>query len=188
MSGDGVERQLQTLIGVFLVAGFSGFVIDDGDVTVGTAVDAVDAADNDRLPDVDFERFLSLQDLGSRNPLSFSQELGELSDSQLLVELSLVNILKIGSGEVEAEEIDELLGGLGPTQAHGIKVGFEHAMNRGTVLHGGGRLGGDAPVALELELQAAAFVGVDGGGAKAPVQTIEHRQLEPGCGLRLGWV
>src|ERR1035438_9774730 len=42
---DRVEGQLQALVGVFLIAGLAGLVVDDGHAAVGPAVDTIDAAD-----------------------------------------------------------------------------------------------------------------------------------------------
>src|SRR5579864_3134664 len=41
-----VKGQLQALVGVFLIAGLTGLVVDDGDGAVRSAVDTVDAAND----------------------------------------------------------------------------------------------------------------------------------------------
>jgi len=64
---NGIQRELQTLIRVFLVAAFPGLVVDDGDAAVRPAVDAIDSADYQRFSNPDFKRLFRMQDLRRRN-------------------------------------------------------------------------------------------------------------------------
>ncbi len=134
------------------------------------------------------KRFLGVQHLRRGKRSGGGEELAQLGDPLLLVEFVLVGFLNFGVGEVEAEQFYQFVVGLGSPKVHGVEISFEHAMNRGTILHGRSRSGGQAPVALELELQSATLVGVDSGCAEASMQTVEYGQLEPQIRLRLGGI
>src|SRR5579871_374013 len=67
LSGDRVKRELQALVGVFLIASLARFVVDDSNRSIGPAVDAVDASDDGSLTDVNFKRLLGVQYVGRSN-------------------------------------------------------------------------------------------------------------------------
>src|SRR6202034_1693996 len=74
------------------------------------------------------------------------------------------------------------------TEVYGIEISLEDAMDGGSILHRRSRPGRQAPVAVEFELQSTTLIGIDSGSAEASMQTVEHRQLEPRTGLRLGGI
>lgn len=55
LSGQSVDGELQTLVGIFLRARFSGLVIEDHHAAVGSAVDAVNAPDYGRFAKANLE-------------------------------------------------------------------------------------------------------------------------------------
>src|SRR6202034_4592899 len=74
------------------------------------------------------------------------------------------------------------------TEVYGIEISLEDAMDGGSILHRRSRPGRQAPVAAEFELQSTTLIRIDSGSAEASMQTVEHRQLEPRAGLRLGGI
>ncbi len=93
---DRVEGQLQALVGVFLIAGLAGFVVDDGDAAVGTAVDAIDAADYRDLTHTNLKRLLGVENLRRRQGPGLAEEVAQLFDALLFVKLVLVRLLNLG--------------------------------------------------------------------------------------------
>ena len=116
LGGDRVERQLQALVGVFLIAGLAGLVVDDRHAAVGTAVDAVDASGDRGIADLNLKRLFGMQNLRGRERPSRGQKVAQLSDALLLVEFVLVGFLNLWLGQIEAEELDEFIVGLWPSE------------------------------------------------------------------------
>ena len=155
---------------------------------VGSAVDAIDPADDRGLAHANLEGLFGVQNLRRRESSGGGKELAQLSDALLLVEFVLVRFLNLSLGQIEAEEVDEFFVGLGAPEVYGIEISLEDAMDGSAVLHRRSWPGRQTPVSVEFELQSAALVGVNGRRAETSMQTVEDRQLEPYVRLRLGWV
>src|SRR5208337_5333971 len=89
--------------------------------------------------------------------------------------------LNSGGGEIVAELSQQLFVSFRTSQAMGIVVGAQHAMNSSPVLHRSVKFPRQSPLALELELQRTVLVGIDGGSAQACFESLYWREGEP-CG------
>src|SRR6266536_3937272 len=72
--GNCVQRQLQALVGIFLVSSLSGFVVDDSDRAIGPAIDAIDTAYNRDLSDAYLKRLFGMKNFRGRKRSGSSEE------------------------------------------------------------------------------------------------------------------
>src|SRR5260370_17009099 len=117
-SRDGIDGELQTLIGFFLGTGFAGLVIHNGDTTIGGGIDSIDPASNRGLSDPNLEPFLGVKNLGCSARSRGCEKILQLLYALMLVQFMLVVVLNLLPPQIIPEYSAEFLVPLGPTNTH----------------------------------------------------------------------
>src|SRR5213078_1649879 len=174
--GESIDRELQAFIGVFLRLRLASFVINDDYVPICCAIHTVNAANESRTSDFDTETLFIMENVRLRR---LGQEFRKLGNSLLLIQIVLVAVSDSSLGEVCAELIENFGVAFRTAQTHGFEIGVQDTMHRGAVLQGGGRIGGNAPLALQFESQWANLVALQCTGAQSAGQIGGWRSLDP---------
>src|SRR5258708_17411297 len=102
-SRDGINGELQTLIGFFLGTGLAGLVIHNGDTTIGGGIDSIDPASHRGLSDPNLEPFLGVKNLGRSTRSRGCQKILQLLYALMLVQFVLVVILNFLARQIISE-------------------------------------------------------------------------------------
>src|SRR5258708_10904986 len=89
-SRDGINGEVQTVIGFFLGTGLAGLVVHNCHTTIGGGIDSIDPASDRGLSDPNLEPFLGMKDLGCGARSRGREEILQLLYALLLVQFMLV--------------------------------------------------------------------------------------------------
>ena len=127
-----------------------------------------------------------MQNTRRRCPPTRSKELAQLCDALLLIKFVLIRFLNLRLGQAKSKKVDKFIVALGAPKVYGVEIGLQDSMHRGAILHRSSRSSRQSPIAIELELQSTAFVGVDRRCAETDVSAKMSRLFcVPRAGIAL---